>query len=84
MPFSAAIIRGAESVKAIKPNLAVVVSTLGASATGLTLAAALVLVVEVLSLAVLLRQPWSKTELAAAAPVVKMNCRLLNFVILDW
>src|ERR687886_562670 len=82
-PFSLAIISGAESVRAINPNLAWVVSTFGALAAGPVLVADEPLASD---FEVLLpeEQPWTNKEAAVAALAVMMNCRLENLVIADF
>ena len=74
-PFSLAIIKGAESVKAINPNLAVVVSTFGALLT-LELLARLLLE-EALSVftesELLDEQPCAKIEVTVATLEVIIN-----------
>ncbi|BDA67146.1 hypothetical protein RIVM261_027780 [Rivularia sp. IAM M-261] len=85
-PFSKAIIIGAESVKAINPSLALVVSTLGAFATGVKFDAGFAVLVvppELLSaLDPFDEQPFAIMAPAAVIPAVIMNFLLERLVIL--
>ena len=74
-PFSLAIIKGAESVRAMNPNLAVVTS--GASPAAI-LVAGVVLAVGLASPSTLLLQALVKILAAAVAPAVSINFRREN------
>jgi hypothetical protein len=71
-PFSLAIIRGAESVRAINPSFAVVTSGVSVAATGLAAGEASV---EEEELVVLDVQALIKNVAAVAAPAVTINLR---------
>src|SRR6476646_2673941 len=84
-PFSLAMIRGAASVSAMKPSLAVVTSGVSAAETltaGVALEAGLEAGLEAVSVEFEDVQPWASKVPAAVTPAVQMNFRLENCVIL--